>query len=206
MVEDVDRDSSLASAILDSAGALTVVLDSDGRIVRFSRACEEASGYSLDEVRGKDIWDFLLVREEVESAKEAIRALQTDHIPNHFENHWLTRNGEKRFIVWSGAFLPGVDGSAPSVICIGFDLTGRKKAELALRQEQAQLASIIESAMDAIITVDSDQNVVMFNAAAERMFHWSAESALSENRSKVLSRSDSVLLIGTISRDSEAPV
>src|ERR1700752_5416260 len=98
---DRDRDSNLVWGTLDSAGALILVLDCEGRIVRFSRACEEASGYSLDEVRGKHVWDFLLVQEEVEPAKVRFRVLQTDQISQHFENHWLTRTAQKRLISWN---------------------------------------------------------------------------------------------------------
>jgi PAS domain S-box-containing protein len=54
----------------------------------------------------------------------------------------------------------------------------RENVQSELHDSQARLAGIVDSAMDAIITVDSEQRVVLFNRAAERMFLCAAESAI----------------------------
>jgi PAS domain S-box-containing protein len=56
----------------------------------------------------------------------------------------------------------------------------RERAEQEARDTRARLASIIASAMDAIISVDADQHVTIFNAAAERMFGCPAAEAIGQ--------------------------
>lgn len=60
------------------------------------------------------------------------------------------------------------------------ELAGRKRAEQELRNSQAQTTGILDSAMDAIITTDASQHILMFNPAAETMFRCSHAEALGQ--------------------------
>jgi PAS domain S-box-containing protein len=58
------------------------------------------------------------------------------------------------------------------------DITARKQAQRVLAESEARTSAIIESAMDAIITVDEGTNIVVFNQAAVAMFGCPAVEAI----------------------------
>lgn len=65
-------------------------------------------------------------------------------------------------------------------------LASRREAEEKLLLSQLRLDGIIQSAMDAIITVDQDQRVVLFNRAAEQMFGCPAHEAVGQSLDRFL--------------------
>jgi len=178
--EEAGLEHGSFSALLDTAGALIIVLDREGRIVRFNRACEETIGYQFAEVRGRYFWDLSLTPEEMEPVKAVFRALQAGQFPSRYENYWLTKDGERRLIAWSNSAVLGPEGEVQWIISLGIDITEHKQTEEALGESQAQLSSVIASAMDAVITVNDDQRIILFNAAAEQMFGCPAAEAIGQ--------------------------
>jgi PAS domain S-box-containing protein len=128
----LQQERNFASAILETVGALVTVLDPDGRIVQFNRACELTTGYSLAEVRGKRIWDFFVLPEEVERFKQMFSHLAVDELPQDYQSHWVTRHGTHRLIAWSSTMLPASDGTPSYIIATGIDITEREQLERAL--------------------------------------------------------------------------
>jgi PAS domain S-box-containing protein len=66
----------------------------------------------------------------------------------------------------------------PCMLSVVADITERRQVEEKLRTSEERLAGVIGSAMDAIIAVDSEQRIVLFNAAAENIFGYRAEEAI----------------------------
>ena len=135
---DLQQERNVVSAILDTIGALVTVLDPEGRIVRFNRACELTTGYALEDVRGRHIWDYFLQAEEVERARSILSQLSGDLLPQDFQSHWVTRHNTHRLIAWSCSMLPGGDGTPNYIIVTGIDITEREQLERALLEISAR--------------------------------------------------------------------
>jgi PAS domain S-box-containing protein len=133
------NERDFVAALLETVGALVVVLDPQGRIVRFNQACQQLTGYSFKEVENQVFWDLFVIPEEKAGVQEVFEKLRLGDFPKSHENYWLTREGSRRLISWSNTALTAEDGSVKYIIATGIDITARKRAELDIRQLNAEL-------------------------------------------------------------------
>jgi PAS domain S-box-containing protein len=127
--EALQEERNFASALLDTVGALVVVLDRKGRIVRFNRACERTTGYSFSDVEGRLVWELFMAREEGARFEQLLSQLDRNGLPDSFESTWITREGLERQIAWSNTVLGGRDSKVEFVITTGIDVTESKRLE-----------------------------------------------------------------------------
>jgi diguanylate cyclase (GGDEF)-like protein/PAS domain S-box-containing protein len=170
---ELKEERDFISTLLNTIGALVVVLDPQGHIVRFNRACEQVSGYSLEEVKGKLVWDRLIPPEEVETIQKVFRSLLTDFAPGEQENYWVARDGQRRLIAWSNTSLKDAEGRVTHVIGTGIDVTARRQAETEVREAKEYLENILENSADPIGIVDQRGKIIQWNKAAAQVFGYS---------------------------------
>ena len=102
------------------------------------------------------------------------------------EDRWERADGSTQWLRW--AVLPWLDeqGAIGGIIISAEDITRQKAAQQALRDSEERLSAIVESAMDAVISVDDRQRILLFNPAATQMFGLSAEQAIGQPLSLLL--------------------
>lgn len=122
----LQKESSFTSAVLDTAGALIMVLDGQGRIIRFNQACEQLSGYSAQEAQNQLYWELLLCKEEAETVRQAFQEIAARSFPEKLENHLITKDKDRKVIDWSNTTAVGDDRQVDYIICIGIDITEEK--------------------------------------------------------------------------------
>jgi PAS domain S-box-containing protein len=117
------------SAVLDTSGALIIVLDPTGRVIGFNQACEQASGYRAEEVLGKPLWNLLLPPEQVDRVRTVFDQMTKELIPCRYENHWRTKSASLRLISWANTVLKTGEGEVRAIIGSGLDITERRQLE-----------------------------------------------------------------------------
>lgn len=177
--QELEIERQIISKVIDTTACLIVVLDSQGRIVRFNQACEKTTGYSVAEVVNKYVWDLFLISEEIEPVQTLFTQLNAENFYSEYQNYWRTKNGSKRFISWSNTVTVDGDGLVEYVIASGIDITDRKEAEIALALSYAQLESrvkqrtvelrtLLENTPDVIIRIDKELRYIYVNQAVVR--------------------------------------
>jgi len=159
--EELTRERNFVSAVLDTAGALVVVLDPEGRIVRFNRACEETTGYSLEEVRDRFFWELFLIPEEVDMVKAVFGRLCCGQYPATVENYWLTKEGDRRLISWANTILQNESGGVEYVIGTGIDITEHREAD----EKMKLYRELFMNAGDGMVITDVDGYIIERNPA-----------------------------------------
>jgi PAS domain S-box-containing protein len=126
---ELRRERDFIDATLHTLDALVVVLDREGRIVRFNHACEALTGYTEDDVREGLFWERFVLPEEMGAVRKAFDTLVAGRSPIRLSNSWVTKSGEQRSITWSNTVLRDERGDVTHVIGTGIDMTDYRRLE-----------------------------------------------------------------------------
>lgn len=165
-----------------------VMVDAAQRIVLYNNAAEKVFLHPRAAALGQPL-DMLL--------PERFRASHTGQVAQFGQTGQTARRMGSRMVLYglraNGEEFPAEasishSGEGPDQIftVILRDVTERVLADESLARSEARLRGILDSAMDAVITVDETQHVVLFNTAAETMFGYSQDEAVGASLAMLL--------------------
>jgi len=139
--EQYRRERDFADSLLQTAQAIVLVLDTQGRIVRVNRYFEEVTGYRMEEVAGKDWFSTFFPEADRERTRNVFLKAVGDIQTKGNVSPILINDGRLRQIEWYDRTLKDEEGHVLGLLCMGVDITERLKAEearLALERQVQQ--------------------------------------------------------------------
>lgn len=180
------KENEFVSAILATSGALILVLDPDGRMMRMNRACEEVTGWRSQDVRGIFFWELIAGEEEWDSEQDTFRKITEGRLKN-LEGRLLRRDGEQRWITWSATVLREPDASAiRCVFKIGIDITEIKHTQSVVEIQRHFSKQIIESCPAFFVLLTLGGDIIHMNRTALRTLGYTLEEIKGRGYSSIL--------------------
>jgi PAS domain S-box-containing protein len=167
----------LLDALRDEA---VFALDAGGRVTWWNAGAEKVFGFPGAEAVGRHC-SALYAKEDVQLGmpeRDLRRAAQAGEVETE---GWRVRSDGTRFwAVEHTTALRDDAGQAIGYARVVRDVTERIRTEEMLRLSEAKFSGIISIASDAIVTVDEEERIVLFNQGAERIFGWAAAEAMGQ--------------------------
>ena len=168
--------------ILEAALDAVITIDASGRVTGWNPQAEAIFGRSRESAMGQSLAETIVpVRfrdAHVLGLKRYLDGGEATVLNRRVEISALHSDGHEFPVEVS--ITPIRTGSGITFSAFVRDITERREAEEALGKSQALLNGIIQSATDAIVTINEQQHIVLFNRAAEKMFGCGAGDVLGQ--------------------------
>ncbi|MEQ1516935.1 MAG: PAS domain S-box protein [Usitatibacteraceae bacterium] len=187
-VDALRKNYAFSNAILDSLPATIAVIDRVGKITAVNESWrklavengvvpgEPAAGTSV----GSNYLSVCLADSGPESAlaqsaAHGIHAVLRGQLPSYSQQYPCSSAGVERWFFMQVTPLNTPEGGA---VIAHTEVTALKQAELAIREGELRLRSVIGTAMEAVVGMDEQGRITDWNAVAESLFGWTEQEAL----------------------------
>jgi PAS domain S-box-containing protein len=166
----------LLAAALDAI----VTMDEKGKIVEWSKGDERMFGFTKDEAVGYELDKLVTNVDTYQQASELTNKVMHKINLRSIEAVRHSKNNAPIDVLISGS--PIYDGDILiGAVCIYTDISELKHAEQLVRENEEKYRSIVESTSDAIITLDTEGNIVGWNRGAQILFGYETVEILGKH-------------------------
>ncbi|MCF8179177.1 MAG: PAS domain S-box protein [Sulfuritalea sp.] len=161
--------------LADNASDVIWTMDLTGRFTYISPSVEKLTGYTAEEAMQQSLKQalteasYLIATDSLAKSSKALMAGQP--MPEFREEvERRCKNGSTVWTETTATEMRDADGKFVGILGVSRDISERKRAEEVLRANEERFRAVSESALEAIVSIDSDGKVVGWNPAATAMF------------------------------------
>jgi two-component system CheB/CheR fusion protein len=155
----------------------------DGEVLQISRTWTELTGYTITDVPTFDAWLTRAYGEGADEVRNHMHELfKEQHRTLNVEFPIRTRGGGLRYWIFSASSPGTLSDGRRFIVGMANDITQRKTAEKFFRDSDARLRLMMDNVEDyAILTLDVEGHIEMWNYGAQRMFGYTAEEVIGQH-------------------------
>jgi PAS domain S-box-containing protein len=167
--------------IFEQTGVGVLQCELDGRFLLVNRRFCEIVGRTSEELLMLRVPD--ITHPDNRDTDAALRQrLVADGVPFLVEKRYIRPDGSEVWVSVNVSLMRSADDARPLLIGVAQDITEQKTAEASLREKEADLRLVLDSATDGVYCVDTNGVTTMCNTAFLRMLGFArAEDALGRN-------------------------
>jgi len=152
--------------LVENANSIILRRDPEGRITFFNEFAQRFFGYREEEILGRNVVGTIVPEKESSGRDLAQMIRDISRHPERYatnENENVLRNGERVWVAWTNKPILDPDGKLAEILCIGNNITDRKRAEERLAESEVKYRTLVEGMSEAVIQVDNDHVVQFVN-------------------------------------------
>jgi PAS domain S-box-containing protein len=157
------------------------MLDLDGRVTSWNSGAQRIKQYTAAEILGRHFREFYV--EEERRNGEPERNLEVVRRAGRYEAEaWRVRKDGSQF--WANVVMDPIrneQGQLLGYAKITRDITERRRAEQVIREAGVRIDTLVETAVDGVILIDTRGYIQTFNPACEKLFSYRAEEVVGQN-------------------------
>lgn len=124
--------------LVENASSIILRMDTAGNITFFNEFAQRFFGYGKDEIVGRNVVGTIVPPSDAAGRDWARMIADIGHHPYKYamnENENMRRNGERVWVAWTNRGVLEREGRTTEILCVGIDVTARKRAEEALAEQ-----------------------------------------------------------------------
>lgn len=173
-------------SLVETTAAPILLISSDLTIREMNPEAERLYGLVRRDVIGRNYFAALDPERRGGMSREDLEQVLQGHPARSVEGRVRRPDGSEQVLLWNASCVLDAKQSAFGIIAVAQDISERQIAVAALREREARLSSIIETAPEGVITIDERGIVQSFSGAAERLFGYEAGEVIGRNVSMLM--------------------
>ena len=168
---------------INYSDSITLTLDYKGKVTFINKQGCKILEYDEDEILGKNWFENFVVPDFKFRLKEEFVNIMQKKVclMKGFTNPVITKNGNQKFIKWYGEILEDTRGKYTGIFLKGQEITEQLHIKRDLRKSEEKYQNLVENFTDAVISIDENMDIILWNKGAQKIFGYSKEEIIGKS-------------------------